>query len=327
MDIDKFKIVKKLGAGMVGTTYLASYKNKKYALKIEKIAKNNLKQDISTRDWRDVNFSENFANKHPDQFITLYAYDIVNDCTHVQEYADNKIPQYLPKYVIKMLEDKQKSTYCIRKVYSLIDDNFNNIYKSLTKEQFYSFMGQIAYIYLLLQKSGYTHNDLHSDNIGFVHVDKNKKLNILKYKFPTLGIQIKALDYGMILHDKYKMNKEEKMMHKFYQKEEIHRVIRKLVYFENSKLLSAEKNPDLLKEIKNHFLFNSTLNLLSNIEDRFVLFQILYPEEFQKTLLKDKFVKTNYPVLKVDLIDLIYMIKNKSNPKNIIKLCYNKLKN
>lgn len=39
INLDECKIIKKLGQGMAGTTYLVSYKNKKYALKIEKIPK------------------------------------------------------------------------------------------------------------------------------------------------------------------------------------------------------------------------------------------------------------------------------------------------
>jgi hypothetical protein len=327
MNIDNFKLQKRLGSGMVGTTYLAEYKNKKYALKIEKISEKNLNKDLSTRDWRDIEFSENFANKYPDQFIYLYNYDIINDCTHEQEYPNNTIPSYLPKYVIKILKEKQKSNYCIRKVYSLIDNNFSSIYKSLTKEQFYSFMGQISYILLLLQKSGYTHNDLHRDNIGVSYVNKNNKINILKYKFPTLGIQFKALDFGMIMHDKYEMNKDEKIMHKYHKTNEINRVIRKLVSFENSKLITSDKNVRVFNEIKKHFLFKTTEQFIKDIEDRFILFQILYPEEFQKVYFKDKFEKTNYPILKIDLIDFIYILRNKNNPKKIIKLCYNKIKN
>jgi serine/threonine protein kinase len=327
MNIDNFKLQKKLGAGMVGTTYLAEYKNKKYALKIEKISEKNLKKNLSTRDWRDIEFSETFANKYPDQFIYLYTYDIINNCSHIQEYPDNKIPSYLPKYVIKLLKEKQQSNYCIRKVYSLIDNNFSSISKSLTKEQYYSFMGQISYIYLLLQKYGYTHNDLHGENIGVSYVNKNKKIDILKYKFPTLGIQYKALDFGMVMHDKYQMNKEEKIMHKFHKTDEINRVIRKLVSFENSKLITSDKNINVFNQIKKHFLFKTTGQFLNDIDDRFILFQILYPEEFQKIYYKDNFEKTKYPILKIDLIDFIYILKNKNNPKKIIKLCYNKLKN
>ena len=76
-------------------------------------------------------------------------------------------------------------------------------------------------------------------------------------------------------------------------------------------MLTSDKDPKLFKEIQNHFLFKSTENFLTDKEDRYILFQIFHPEEFQKLLLKDKFKKTNYPVLKVDLIDFIYMLRNK----------------
>ena len=125
------------------------------------------------------------------------------------------------------------------------NDNFSNISKTLTKEQYYSFIGQMAYIFLLLKKSGYTHNDLHGENIGITYVNKGKKLDILNYKFPTFGIQFKALDFGMVLHDKYKMNKQESNMNETNKKEEITRVIRKLVSFQKSKLFTIDKYPKL----------------------------------------------------------------------------------
>jgi serine/threonine protein kinase len=55
VDIDQVKIIKKLGAGVIGTTYLATYKNNNYALKIQKILKQikivkNYKIDM----WREL---------------------------------------------------------------------------------------------------------------------------------------------------------------------------------------------------------------------------------------------------------------------------------
>ncbi len=325
MDIDKFKLDKKLGSGMFGTTYLATWKNKKYALKIEKISEKDLTHDLSSRDWRDIEFSENFANNYPEQFIYLYKYDLINDCKHIQEYPTGDIPQHLPKDVIDILKEKQASKYCIRKVYSLIDTTFSKAYNTFTKEQFYSFLGQMAYINLLLKKSGYTHNDLHGENVGVLYVNKNKKLDILGYKFPTFGVQFKAIDYGMIMNDKYILNKDEKKMHNYYKNEELSRLIRRMVVFEGKKLITSDKDAELLKDVKKHFLFKTTKDLSEDIDDRFIIFQILYPEEFQKMYLKEKFVKTIYPEFKIDLVDFIYILKNKNNMQNIIKLCYKKL--
>jgi hypothetical protein len=331
INIDDIKLTKKLGSGMFGTTYLGLYKNKKYAVKIEKISEKDLEYNLVCRDWRDIEFSENFANGYPEQFIYLYKYDLINNCKHIQEYATGEIPKHLPEEVIKKLEEKQKSNYCIRKVYSLLDTTFSNIYDELTKEQFYSFIGQIAYIHLLLKQNNYTHNDFHGQNAGILFVKKDKKLDILNYNFPTFGIQCKAIDYGMVLNNKYKMNQNEKKIHKQYKTEEIDRLIRRLIYFEDNKnfnkLITSDKDINLLNETKKHFLFKSTKDLCKDIKNRFLIFQILYPEEFQKIFLKDKFENTSYPKCKIDLVDFIYILNNNSNSKNIINLCYNKLIN
>jgi len=74
---------------MIGTVFLAKYKNKKYALKIEHILEADLKKSSSSQIWREIFFSTKFANKYPEQFIKLYSYDIIDNCTHKQEYSMN----------------------------------------------------------------------------------------------------------------------------------------------------------------------------------------------------------------------------------------------
>ena len=330
MNIDNLKLKKKLGSGMFGTTYLTTYKNKDYAIKIEKIAEKNINYDLRIQDWREIDFSLNFANKYPDQFIMLYAYDVINNCKHVQEYYNNQIPQHLPSNVIVKLKEKQESKYCIRKVYSLVDTTFSKIYDNITKEQYYSCLAQISYIAFLMKNSGYTHNDLHGENLGVLYVNKNKKLNILNTLIPTFGLQFKAIDFGTVLNTKYKLNKKENLIYKYNLEEEINRIIRRIVSFEKSeffftKLITSDKFPEIFAEVKKHLLFKATTDLTKNIQNRFLLFQILFPEEFQKILLKDKFTNTIHPKLKIDLTDFIFLLNNTSNYKKIIHFCSYKL--
>ena len=106
--INNFKIEKLLGYGVYGTSYIVTNKNKKYALKIEKISEKNLNYNLSTNDWRDIEFSQNFANNYPDQFIYLYKYDLLKNCSHIQKYPKDKFPDYLPKEDVKKFKRKNK---------------------------------------------------------------------------------------------------------------------------------------------------------------------------------------------------------------------------
>ena len=83
ISLDNYKIEKELGSGMIGTTYLVELNLKKYALKIEKISPENLEPNTKYQEWREIEFSEKFGNLYPEQFITLYSYDIKENCTHI----------------------------------------------------------------------------------------------------------------------------------------------------------------------------------------------------------------------------------------------------
>ena len=73
--IDKYKIIKELGNGMVGTTWLVTLNKKKYALKIEKISEENLEFNTKYPEWREIDFSEKFGNNYPEQFVKLIQYN------------------------------------------------------------------------------------------------------------------------------------------------------------------------------------------------------------------------------------------------------------
>ena len=323
MDINKAIIIKKLGTGMAGITYLIELKNKEYALKIEKIPeKHALKKDLNSREWRDVDFSLNFANNYPDQFTILYKYDIINDCKHVQEFARDL--SKFPTDIQNIFIEKNNSSYCIRKVYSLIDIILKDIIDSLTKLQFYSMMSQLVYILHLMRENGYTHNDLHSENIGVIKTNK-KYLKILNNKIPLLGYQYKAIDYGMVLHKKYKMDKIEKEMHKDSNLNEIDKLLRKVVTFEKNdkikKLFKREKEDKWFNKFINSDDYFLVKDFGINDDDRFLIYQILFPDNAQKMFFGKDYTITYKPIMRCDLIDILYFFNNKLNLPNIIKYC------
>ena len=326
MDINNITIIKKLGNGMAGIIYLVLINKKKYALKIEKIAKKYaLNKNLNCREWREIDFALNFANNYPDQFITLYKYDIIGDCKHIQEYS-NKLEDY-PQNIQNFFIEKNNSNYCIRKVYSLVDNILKNVMNTLNILQIYSMIAQVAYIIYLMQENGYSHNDLHSQNIGVVETNK-KYLILLNNKIPLFNLQYKAIDYGMVLHKKYKMDKIEKKMHSNNIINEINRILKKLVTFEKNnkvkKLFSREKVIWFNKFIESDDYF-LVKEYGINDDDRFIIYQILFPDNAQKMFFGNKYTITYKPIIAIDIIDLLYFFNNKLNLQNIIKYCSLKL--
>ena len=206
MDINQFKIIKKLGSGIIGTVYLADYQGKRYALKIEHILEEDIK-DKSSHVWNEIRFAKDIANKNPMQFMTLYDYDIIDKCELKQEYAiDIGI---LPEPTQKYLKQLAESEFCVRKIYSLVDTTLSKIeFKNL--EEIYSMILQMMYIVHLMEKKGYIHGDLHPGNVGVLNTDE-EFVNVLGYSVPTFGRIYQAIDFGGVLNFKT-LNPKKKIM-------------------------------------------------------------------------------------------------------------------
>ncbi len=326
--IDKYKIIKELGHGMVGTTYLAKLGNKKYALKIEKISEKNLKPNTKFSEWREIEFSEKFGNSHPDQFIKLIKYDVVDNCEHKQVYSGDL--KYLPENVSKYLIEKNNSKYCIRKVYSLVDCDLSKIIDQLDKKQIYSLIVQNAYIIYLLKSNGYSHNDLHSQNIGVIKT-KKKYINILGLNVPTFGYQYVALDFGKITWNKWELTPEE--IKDSNPDKDVLRIIKRFIKYSGdleiiNQFGEKRKMGKLMElgDIKNYFdlikdteEYDTLEKFVESDKDKIILFQILYPKKFQKIILGKKKIQVVNLLYKLDLIDILYFFKYKNDLKKIIK--------
>ncbi len=318
--MENIKIIEKIGNGMLGDVYKCSINNNFYALKIEKIEHNNLEYNLASQEWREIDFSESFANNYPEQFVTLCNHDIVNDDTK-RDYNYNK--HKLSKKIIKKLKNKSKSKYSIRRLYSLIDDNLKNVIDTLTKKQLYSVIVQVTYICYLMQSNGYSHNDLHTKNIGVSFVDKNKCIKISNKQILSHGIQIRALDFGISMHEKYELSNTELFIHRYGLVNDINRFLIRLVKFDDDGIITKIFNWNDYPDIFDEFIESKEYEMLEefavNKYDKFYLFQIICAEKFQKMLLKDNYTKLSKVSTRIDLLDLLFIFKNKLNLKQIMK--------
>ena len=227
---------------MFGTVYLVSHNNIKYAYKVEHILPkeyNNYKNKKYTDIANELNFSLEFANKYPNNFIELKDYDFIKECNHKQTYSTKLTIKNSGKYVVEYYKKIAKSPYCSRKIYTLIDtslDNLKNFHK-FNHKQLYSMLIQLYYGIYLMHSNGYVHGDLHSGNIGIVNTTE-KYITILNKKIPTYGRIYKIIDYGgLLIASNYKGDTKE--VKKLYETAQLND-IRKLRAFSN--LLIFEKS-------------------------------------------------------------------------------------
>lgn len=327
--MNDIKIIKELGHGMLANVYLCSIKQNEYALKVERMPEGGLEYDLSIQEWREIEFSQNFGNNYPNQFVTLCDYKIekINDDNKdiVKTY---KIKNKFGNSTKKRLLTKNKSNYCIKKIYSLIDDTLKNVIDTLTLKQLYSTIVQISYICFLLQIHGYTHNDLHLKNIGIIRTN-NEYVTLLDKKVKTHGIHIKIIDFGIALHKKYNLNDEELTVHKYGLINEITRFLIRLVKFEENdqidKIISWNDAPEAFDEFVKSEDYYLVKDMAINPYDRFYVYQMLYPKKFQKMYLRDDYVKTYKPIFRCNIEDVLYIFKHKLDLRKIMKHFYKKL--
>jgi len=146
MNFSNFNIIKKLGSGMYGTTYLIKIDDNEYAMKIQKILPNHVNKNLSIDIWREIdlyNYINKMKPKNQCFFTKLYYYDILDNCEHKQErqYEINKNSiqgktfalydnsPYCIRYFldyhngITLRKYMQKNTLTIKKKYSMLLQN------------------------------------------------------------------------------------------------------------------------------------------------------------------------------------------------------------
>jgi len=323
--MNDYKIIKKLGNGMIGTVYLVKKKNVKYALKIEHILDKDAKKNFKASIWREIDFCLKFGNKHPDQFIELIEYDIIDECNHKQKYSFNL--KLFPPKMIKEITALNESNTCVRRIYTLVDTSLNKIINKLKIHHIYSMMVQMSYIIYLMHKAKYVHGDLHPGNIGIVKTNE-KYIKILDYDVPTFGLIFKAIDYGLVKHKKY-LKSNEKKEYKFLMENEQGNLMYMLV---ETKFWNFVRKNKIKLNFKKHYAFFKKMEEYKIIKDmtddvnlQMLLFEILYPEKFQMMILENKFKTVHKINLLIPVEDIIFSIKAGSNSLKVMSYFMTKL--
>lgn len=212
ISLNELQPIKTLGAGMLGTTYLVKVGDTKYALKLQHILPSDRVQSFKKEMWREFDLYAYINQLPPSKqlfFTRLHKFEIVNDCTHIQKrpfkisdnnpFARELLRLDASKYCVKYLIDYKGSTTLEQYLY----------HHNPTVQQSYSILLQMCNMMLILFDGGYSHNDLHTGNI-MINKTNLTSFRCLNHTVPFYGLHLTAIDYGAVMHKKFKFNERDK---------------------------------------------------------------------------------------------------------------------
>jgi len=303
--MDKLNLGKVLGKGIFATVYEIDNNGKKYICKIQKQPKDIKNLDTRESLWREIEFNK-FAVKHPDRFLILRSYKIIDDC----KYKPPKTPKWMTnKEVISKIKRVEKSQCCSALVYSpLLDATLEDFYKSefknisklvgsksLLTDNMVSMICQVLYSLDLLYLDGYIHGDISNDkNIMYKKCDE-QYIKLGKVKIPTYGKQWYLIDYGNVISDRFKLNDNEKKLIKLpllnvaqFIFNTLYFPINAIIIRDKLKINSFEK---IIEKCKKRQEYESILKLLPPIDESMtlkycfiIIYALYFPAEFHMLL-------------------------------------------
>jgi hypothetical protein len=332
--VSSFTREKFISEGVKGKVYLAKSKdsNETYAMKVEYVSG---PDDRSLSN--ELEFIKKVASKHPDQFMQLIDYRIVDNC---EEPSPPPVKKWLSQYSIDWLKQLRSSKFCVEKVYTLVDTTLNKIkMHELTLEQRYSCLIQVLYIVHLFESNGYVHGDFHAGNIGVLRVDNKKQIEIFGQMIPTFGYQYQAIDYGGILHkksaSKTRLYQEYENVteyahfqeHKLYDK---YLIISKMYTERNFwKFLDANRikieDADYIKIVLEQPEAKLIKSMSKHKAIRFKIFKLLFTKKYQQIVLGNHFKKKIETECFIPSVDIMFCYQNFDDIKLAIEYLIERL--
>lgn len=197
LDDHNIKIIKQIGVGMQSKVYLVEINSLLYAMKIQNILENDKKKSYSKRLWREIDFYEyiNTLSEDDQEFFNkLYAYKIHNNCKFKSNFINSK---WCLNFILRYESEYTLKTYLLQN-------------SNISTNIIYSFILQLIKILMIFHKGGYAHNDFHFRNILVKNTNKTH-FKFQNYNIPYYGKQLVIIDYGLVLHKKFKSENETNM--------------------------------------------------------------------------------------------------------------------
>jgi serine/threonine protein kinase len=212
----KYKIKNILGSGSTATTFLIKSNNKCYALRRQKIYKNevleykdNFKNEkiIENTDksfYRLIYFNKFINTINKNHFTVIYEYNI-DKCKFTQPLTDwvQNNPDALKHYNALI-----NSKYCFDIITDIKDGIINDILYRLNNEQVYSCIIQIVFAFHLMHSNGFYHRDCNANNFMYKKTSL-KTIKILGMNIPTFGYLFSLIDYMDVISTKFKLSDSE----------------------------------------------------------------------------------------------------------------------
>lgn len=346
--MNEYTIIKELGKGYNGISYLVKKDNKKYVIKRQKLLLKEVKPNFKYSFWREIDFNK-FVNKLPkfqqSFFMKMYDYKI-NKCNYQHK------PKYIDPSIKKDLLKRNKSKYCLDMILEYKGNTiFGLIEKGISLKERYCMIIQILYALNILRKNKYMHQDIHQGNITYQKENNPIKIygKILPCKY-----QYSLIDYGLVRHKKYNKTQKDKknynklftenndvegelmiqiilqyyMLYTFYINKKWkfpnRNIKNELTLFRNEKSIWNKIKNILYKSNKNWFDFFENKNEM--IENWFVINKIYmlfsaYNRKIFLNIIGWKIYLSNFIPSK----DIIFMVKNITNNEKMIKYFINLL--
>ncbi len=290
INFNEINILKTLGNGVFGTTYLSKYKNKLYAMKIQHILPNERIENYKNALWREIDLYKFIDTLKPQEqqfFTKLYGYEIFNNCKHKQQRSlkinfndeKNKFSQYIKKL--------DESPYCVKLLTEYKGENTLKKYSistTPTAKQTYSIILQMCNIVLILYDKGYSHNDFYSGNI-MIGKTNNKTFNFLNNKIPFEGLCVSVIDYGEIMHKKFKTH-NNKSQYKLFLNDRKKYLFNEIISCVLSFILNFDKYEHDCKINKKKLPWEKKINPTENIIKLIIKKQSVFYD-----LAKNKYLK------------------------------------